>query len=100
MGKTIFNSTILEKKRLRDRLARSCSDSFHDDVYNALCVTEDALALHKMHQVIMDIKHELEHSVDENGCRLRNRYQCMQKMLNKIDDFYHSVNRKKRKSRR
>lgn len=100
MGKTIFNSTINEKKRLRDRLARSCSDSFHDDVYNALCVTEDALALHKMHQVLMEIKHELEYTVDENGVALRWRYNCMQSMLNKIDDFYCSVDRKKRKLRR
>ena len=34
-------------------------DSDYDDIFMAICVTEDALTLHEMHKVIMDLQYNL-----------------------------------------
>lgn len=99
MGKTLFNSTISEKKKLHARLMSAgeiiVKDSDYDDIFMAICVTEDALTLHEMHKVIMDLQYNLMSLCGTDDVDLVKAY--VKRDIDTIADFYAKLEKRKKR---
>lgn len=99
MGKTLFNSTISEKKKLRERLSNArekiASSSDSDEVLLAICVTEDALTLHEMHKVMMDLQYNLMSLCGTDDVDLVKAY--VKRDIDVIADFYAKLEKRKKR---
>jgi len=99
MSKQLFNSTITEKKRLRKRLGdahdKIVNSSDSDEVFSAICVTEDALTLHDMHKVLMDLQYNLMTLCGTDDVNLIKAY--IKRDVDSIADFYAKLEKRKKR---
>lgn len=99
MGKIIFNSTISDKRKLRERLSNAhdkiinASDS--DEVLLAICVTDDALTLHEMHKVMMDLQYNLMSLCGTDDVELVKAY--VKRDIDVIANFYAKLEKRKKR---
>jgi len=93
MGKTLFNSTLDEKKTL---LAKLKVAPVHTEVKIAMRVVEDAKMLHEMHQLMMNVQYDLMALVNARDTNIAEKY--IKRNLENIADFYERIERRKKKT--
>ena len=92
MGRTLFNSTIDEKRQLLERLKQAPD---HDEVKTAIRVVEDSQTLHEMHKLLSDIQFTMKSLLNSKDPTIVNSY--TENCAAKIDDFYLRLDKRKRR---
>jgi len=104
MGRTLFNSTLREKKDLYERLERALPN---DDIEAALRVVEDAMLVHDFHTAVGKVEESFQAMETRFAVNplIANHigkiaFQEWKESVANLDRLYKKIEKKKKKSRR